>query len=175
MTRSALLGLAALTFGVVACARETPDRAVTARLDSLFSEWQRQDSPGCGLGVSRNGRIVYERGYGMADVERRVSIGADSVFPLASLSKPFTAMSILLLAQQKRLSLDDEVRHYVPEWRYREHPITIRQLLTHTGGLRDVFLLEQLASPVSPRGDVNEKLLGLLAQQRGTNFVPGTE
>lgn len=175
MTRWALLWLAALTVGVGACAREMHNPADTARLDSIFAEWNRPDSPGCGVGVSRDGRVVYERGYGMADIERRVPIGADSVFPLASLSKPFTAMSILLLAQQKRLSLDDEVRHYVPEWRYRQHPITIRQLLTHTGGLRDVFLLEQLASPVSPRGDVNEKLLGLLAQQRGMNFVPGTE
>lgn len=175
MTRSASLWLAALAFGLVACAREMPDPAVAARLDRIFADWNRPDSPGCGLGVSRDGRIVYERGYGMADIERRVPIGPDSVFPLASLSKPFTAMSILLLAQQKRLSLDDEVRQYVPEWSYREHPITIRQLLTHSGGLRDVFLLEQLAVPDPRPGDPNEKLLGLLAKQRGLNFVPGTE
>ena len=175
MTRRALLWLAALAFGVVACARGMSDSAVAARLDRIFADWNRPDSPGCGLGVSREGRIVYERGYGMADIERRVPIGPDSAFPLASLSKPFTAMSILLLAQQGRLSLDDEVRKHVPEWSYREHPVTIRQLLTHTGGLRDVFLLEQLASPDPRPGDPNEKLLGLLAKQRGLNFEPGTE
>jgi hypothetical protein len=87
----------------------------TARVDALFAEWDRDDSPGCALGVYRDGAIVYARGYGMADLERRVPITPRSVFDIGSTSKQFTAASIVLLAQQGTLSLDDDVRRWVPE------------------------------------------------------------
>jgi len=89
--------------------------SVTARVDKLFAQWNRSDSPGCSLGVSRNGAVVYERGYGMANLELGVPITPASVFHVASVSKQFTAMSILLLAQRGQLSLDDEVRKYITE------------------------------------------------------------
>jgi len=81
--------------------------SVAARVDKLFAEWNRSDSPGCSLGVSQNGVLVYERGYGMANLELGVPITPASVFPAASISKQFTAMSILLLAKRGQLSLDD--------------------------------------------------------------------
>lgn len=146
-----------------------------ARVDELFAEWNRRDSPGCSVGVNRNGVSVFERGYGMANLELGVPITPASVFHVASISKPFTAMSILLLVQRGNLSLDDEVWKHVPEWKDRENRVTIRHLLTHTSGLRDVFLLRELAPPVSDSGDMSPSLVALLARQRGLNFSPGRE
>src|SRR5262245_14877995 len=73
--------------------------STAARVDSLFETWNRQDSPGCGVGVSRNGAVTYEHGYGMASLERKAPITTSTVFPLASITKPFTAMSVLLAAE----------------------------------------------------------------------------
>jgi len=154
-----------------------PDTAqsVDASVDKLFAQWKRSDSPGCSLGVSRNGISVFERGYGMASLELGVPITPASVFPAASISKQFTAMSILLLAQRGQLSLDDEVRKYIPEWADHGSPITIRQLLTHTSGLRDAFMLQGLAPPREDGGDPNDAILKILARARGLNFPPGSE
>ncbi len=146
-----------------------------AQVDALFAEWSKPGSPGCSLGVSRAGTTVYERGYGMASLELGVPITPASVFPAASISKSFTAMSIVLLAERGQLSLDDEVRKQFPEWAEREHRVTIRHLLTHTGGLRDVFLLIELAAPVAHGTNTNDALSRILVRQRGLNFAPGDE
>ena len=159
---------------VGACHRSTAASS-NARVDALFAEWNKPDSSGCGVGVSQNGTVVYEHGYGMASLELGVPISPASVFNVASISKQFTAMSIVLLAQQGKLSLDDEVSKYVPGWADREHRITIRHLLAHTAGLRDVFLLIELASPRVDGVNINDALMRILARQRGLNFSPGSE
>lgn len=153
----------------------TPAESVAARVDKLFAKWNSSDSPGCSLGVSQNGVPVYERGYGMANLETGAAITPESVFHVASVSKQFTAMSILLLAQRGQLSLDDEVRKYISEWADHGSRLTIRHLLTHTGGLRDVFLLTELAAPREDGVNRNDALVDLLARQRALNFTPGTE
>jgi CubicO group peptidase (beta-lactamase class C family) len=155
--------------------RRSPVESPNARVDALFAEWNKPDSPGCSVGVSQNGTVVYEHGYGMASLEHGVPITPATVFPVASISKQFTAMSIMLLAQQGKLSLDDEVWKYVPGWADREHGITIRHLLAHTAGLRDVFLLIELASPHVDGVNINDALMRILAHQRGLNFTPGSE
>ena len=149
--------------------------STAARIDRLFAQWSRSDSPGCSLGVSRNGGVVYQRGYGMASLELGVPITPSHVFPAASISKQFTAMSILLLAQRGQLSLDDDVGKHVPDWGDHGSRITIRNLLNHTSGLRDAFLLEGLAPPRGEGGDPNEGILQFLVRARGLNFQPGTE
>ena len=142
------------------------------RVDQLFASWNRPDSPGCGIGVSRNGAVIDERGYGMASLESKVPITSSTVFPLASITKPFTAMSVLLAAERGLLSLDDEVSKYLPEWSSREHRVTIRHLLTHTSGLRDAYLLQGWAPN---NGNSNDALIKILSRQRGLNSVPGAE
>jgi len=151
------------------------DESAGARVDALFAEWNKRDSPGCGVGVSRSGAIVFERGYGMANVERAVPISPSTVFDVASIAKQFTAMSVMLLAERGRLSLDDEIWKHLPEWANRQDRITIRHLLAHTAGLRDVFLLTELAAPPAAGTDMNDRLLSILSHQRGLNFTPGTE
>jgi len=153
----------------------SPAESVTARVDKLFAEWNRSDSPGCSLGVSQNGVVVYERGYGMANLESGVAITPASVFHVCSISKQFTAMSILLLAQRGQLSLDDEVRKYITELPNYESRLTIRHLLNHTSGLRDAFTLLGLAAPREDDVNVNDAIVKALARQRGLNFRPGAE
>src|SRR5260221_1119971 len=100
----------------------------TARVDKLFAEWNKTDSPGCAVGISRNGAIVHEHGYGMANLEWGIPVTADTVFPIASITKSFTAMSVALAAEQGKLALDDEVQKYIPEWQDHADHITIRHL-----------------------------------------------
>jgi CubicO group peptidase (beta-lactamase class C family) len=150
-------------------------RVADAEIDALFAEWNTPDSAGCGVGVNRNGTMVFERGYGMANLEQKIPITPATLFDPASIAKPFTALSVMLLAEQGKLSLDDEVWKHVPEWVNRQDRVTIRHLLAHTAGLRDAFLLIELAPPPAPGVDINEHILRTLAGQRGVNFVPSTE
>lgn len=154
---------------------EQTSDALATRVDQLFAEWDQTNSPGFGLAVSRNGTLVYERGYGMANLELGVPITSASVFPVASISKQFTALCILLLVERGKLSLDDEVKKFISNWSYTERPITIRHLLTHTSGLRDAFSLIGLAAPREDGVAVNDAIAVALARQRGLNFTPGTE
>jgi CubicO group peptidase (beta-lactamase class C family) len=155
----------------VSCA-SSRTASTDARVDPLFATWNRPDSPGCGVGVIRNGAVIYERGYGMASLERKVPITSSTVFHLASITKPFTAMSVLLAAERGLLSLDDDVSKYIADWSNREHRVTIRHLLTHTSGLRDAYLLQGWAPNI---GSSNGAILKILSRQRGPNFTPGTE
>ena len=170
-----VLAFAAMFPAVVAAEPRQEQDASAARIDAIFADWNRPDSPGCGVGVSRNGGFAFERGYGMADVESKIAITPTTVFHIASISKQFTAMSILLLAQRGRLSLDDEVRKHIPDWADQGSRLTIRHLLSHTGGLRDGFLLLELIPPGDEKTDLNEAIVRIVARQRGLNFPPGTE
>src|SRR5262245_66551804 len=106
----------------------SPTSSTTARVDALFAAWNRPDSPGCGVGVSRNGSVIFERGYGMASLERRTPITSSTMFHLASITKSFTAMSVLLAADRGLLSLDDDVSKYVADWSNHEQRVTIGHL-----------------------------------------------
>jgi CubicO group peptidase (beta-lactamase class C family) len=146
-----------------------------SQVDALFAEWNGTDAPGCAVGISRDGAIVYEHGYGMANLERHVPITPDTVFAVASVTKAFTAMSVLLAAERGRLTLDEEVQKYIPDWQDRQDHITIRHLITHTSGIRDAFGLLGWADPKESAGDINEDIVRMLARQRGVNFPPGSE
>ena len=179
MQRRQLIGACALVVTVASSAVGTaPGRSsqadtasIEARVDRLFARWQTSDSPGCSVGVSRGGATVLERGYGRASLELGVPITPESVFHVASVTKPFTAISVLLLARDGRLSLDDDVRRHLPEWA-GSSGVTIRHLLTHTGGLRDAFFLIEMAAPET-RHSMHDQLVGLLARQRGLSEEPG--
>ena len=167
--------IALCTVLLLSACRRFGAESETARVDRLFVDWDRKDTPGCAVGISDNGAIVYEHGYGMANLELGVPITKDTVFAIASITKSFTATSVMLAAQQGKLSLDDEVQKYVPDWQDRDDHVTIRHLLTHTSGLRDAFGLLGWAEPSESAGDQNEAIVGMLARQRGLNFPPGAE
>lgn len=156
--------------------------SVTARVDKLFAQWDKPDSPGCALGVIRDGKLIYERGYGMANVKNKIPMTSKSLIEIGSMDKQFTATSILLLAQKRKLSLDDDIRKYVPEMPVYARTITIRQLLHHTSGIRDIWNLMFLSGmDIDETGGDKAKLtyeqlgLALIARQKATNFPPGDE
>jgi CubicO group peptidase (beta-lactamase class C family) len=167
-----LPGTVVATIVLVACSSQRAAQPPADQIDRLFAKWNTADSPGCSLGVSRNGTTVYQRGYGMANLDLGIAITPASVFDVASISKQFTAMSILLLAGRRQLSLDDEVGRYIQNWRDHRHRITIRHLLTHSSGLRDAFLLQGLAPEIS--GRIDAQIVNVLTRTSGLNFVPGS-
>src|ERR671910_682984 len=107
-----------------------------SKVDGVFARWTRE-TPGCAVGVSRGGKPVLEKAYGMADLEHDVANRPDTIFEAGSVSKQFTAAAILLLVKDGKLSLDDPARKYVPELPHYGAPITLKHLLQHTSGLRD--------------------------------------
>ncbi len=112
-----------------------------ARVDSIFRAFDRTDSPGCALGVYQDGAVRYARGYGMASLEHSVPLSPRSVLDVGSISKQFTAMSMLILEKEGKLSLDDPIRKYFPEMpAYADH-ITWRRALSQTSGLRDLWTM----------------------------------
>lgn len=147
----------------------------SARVDQLFAAWDKPTSPGCALSVMKDDRIVYARGYGMADLDHDLKITPASVFHVASMSKQFTAASILMLTQDGKISLDDPVRKYVPELPDFGVPITLRHLLHHTSGLRDQWDLLTLAGwRYSLDLITDADILAVMSRQKDLNFQPGS-
>ncbi|WP_164020780.1 serine hydrolase domain-containing protein [Pyxidicoccus trucidator] len=145
------------------------------QVDALLAPWSGRDSPGCAVGISRDGALDYARGYGMANLEYDVPITPQSNFHTASISKQFIAFAIGLLAQEGKLSLDDDIRKHLPEMPDHGKTITVAHLIHHTNGLREQGQLLNLAGW---RGDdlyTDADILWVLTRQRGVNFAPGTE
>jgi len=151
------------------------DTTVRARVDRIFAQWDRTDSPGCALGVYHDGGIEYSRGYGMANLELGIALSPQSVFDIGSTSKQFTAMSVMLLARDGKLSLDDDIRKYIPELPDYAKTITIRHILTHTSGIRDYLTLWALAGVDDADLTTDQDALDLLSRQRELNFAPGEQ
>jgi CubicO group peptidase (beta-lactamase class C family) len=145
-----------------------------ARVDQLFQKWANPQTPGASVAVVRDGTLVFAKGYGRANLEYDVPITADTLFEAGSNAKQFTAMSIVLLEQAGKLSLEDEVHKYLPELPNYGQPITIRELLQHTSGVRDSLDLCNLAGWNQSDAITQKQLLDLLFRQRELNFSPGT-
>ena len=144
----------------------------TARVDAVFARFAGH-SPGCALNLIADGKSVYEKGYGYASLELDVPITPRTVFDIGSVSKQFTAMSILLLARDGKLSLDDDIRRYVPALPDLGH-VTIRQLMHHTSGWRDYTDLMALAGWDERDHTTDDDAIEVLRRQRALNFAPGT-
>ncbi len=149
--------------------------SLTDKVDELFAKWDKPGSPGCALGIIKDGQLVYKRGYGMANLEHNIPISSTTVFRIASTSKQFTATCILLLAEQGKLSLDDDIRKYLSEMPEYESPITIRHLIHHTSGIRDYLELMELAGMGDHDYYTNDEAVEMLTRQRELNFKPGDE
>ncbi len=150
------------------------DSASIARIDALFSRWNSKDAPGCAVAVSRNGQAIATRAYGMASLELGVPNSVDSIFEAGSDSKQFTAAATLMLARAGKLSLDDDIRKYVPEMPDYGAPVTIRHLLHHTSGLRDWGSVAAIEGwPRNSRTADNQDMLAIVSRQKELNFAPG--
>ena len=155
----------------VAAQRAVPETAV----DQVFARWGTS-TPGCAVGVAVRGKPVLMKAYGMADLERNVPNTPDTIFESGSVAKQFTAMAIMLLVHDGRLSLDDEVRKHVPELPDYGAALTIRHMLTHTSGLRDWGSVAAIAgAPRTTREYTHAHVLDIAARQQSLNFPPGTQ
>ncbi len=159
------------TIGVDGAAAQADADSLAAQVDQLFAQWDKPDSPGCTCAVMRDGEVVYSRAFGMANLEHDVPLTPQSAFNVGSVSKQFTAASIALLALRGQLSLDDDIRMYVPEMPDFDDTITIRHLVHHTSGIRGFDLRRFSRSS----GSSNVRLLAALSRQRTPDFRPGEE
>jgi CubicO group peptidase (beta-lactamase class C family) len=144
------------------------------RLDALFEPWSQPGTPGVAVAVIQHGKLVFEKGYGLANLEYDIPVTPQTVYHVASVSKQFTAMALVLLEQEGKLSLADDVHKYLPELPDYGHPITLRQLLQHTSGIRDQWQTLGLAGWRLDDVITQKQILGLLFRQKELNFVPGT-
>ncbi len=171
-----VLSITFIWVSTVARAQTTavPAADLTTRVDKLFEKWNRTDSPGCALSVMKDGHVIYKHGYGMANLDHNVTITPSTVFHVASMSKQFAAASIVLLAQQGKLSLDDDVRKFIPELPDFGSRITIRHLIHHTSGLRDQWNLLGLAGwRYSLDLITDDDVMSVVTRQKDLNFKPG--
>ncbi len=151
------------------------DNSDTEKVDRLFAQWNKPDSPGCSLAVIKDGKIVYKQGYGTADLEHEIPISPQTIFHAGSIAKQFTALAVTMLVQKGKLSLDDDIRKFLPEMPNYKTPITVRQLLWHTSGLREQQDLLWLAGWRREDLQTESDILALVARQKELNFNPGEE
>jgi CubicO group peptidase (beta-lactamase class C family) len=144
-----------------------------AKVDAVFKDYGPK-TPGCALGIYLRGTVVYAKGYGMADLNLGVPITAKTMFDIGSTSKQFAAASVILLANEGKLSLSDDVRKLIPELPSYQAPITIDHLLRHTSGLRDYNGLLYLAGHRFEDFTDDADALDVIVRQRALNFAPGS-
>jgi len=145
------------------------------KVDQLFAAWDNIDGPGASVAVMQNGEVIFSNGYGAANLEYGIANSAQTVFHIASISKQFTAFAIVLLAEQRKLSLDEDIRKYLPEMHEFEQVITVRHLIHHTSGLRDQWNLLVMAGWRFDDVITEEQIMKLLYKQEELNFAPGAE
>ncbi len=162
--------IAAACLLVTTAFADMPERL---EIDQVFADYDSTRSPGCSMAVYHEGEIAYARGYGMANLEYGIANRPNTVFRIGSTSKQFTAMAIALLAEQGALSLDDDIHKFFPEMPNYNEPVTVRQLIHHTSGLRDYLTLAWLADWTEAYSV--DEALQLIIRQQELNFPPGTE
>lgn len=148
--------------------------AQVEKIDDIFSSFD-QNGPGCAVGIIQDSQTLFEKGYGLANLDYDQPITPDTVFDIASVSKQFTAMALIMLADEGVVSLDDDVRKYVPEVPDYGTVITLRQLMNHTSGLRDIFMLGTLMGESEKDYFTEDEFLARVARQKAPIFEPGTD
>lgn len=143
------------------------------RINTIFKNYDGIDTPGAVIGIIDHGRLVYKKGYGMANLERRFSNTPDKIYYIASVSKQFTAAAISLLIQKKQLCLEDDIRHYIPDFPDYGKPITISNLLYHTSGIRDYMVLMWLTGRSFEGSFDNQKAMEMIRGQKQLDFTTG--
>jgi D-aminopeptidase len=144
------------------------------RVERLLAPWRCPDGPGVTLGVVLGRDLAVHESAGMASIELGVPIGQQTTFRIASVSKQFTSAAILLLAADGRLSIDDDVRHYIPALPDLRHRITLAHLMHNTSGIRDMLEIMRLGGVDLGQPCEPQDLLDGVCRQRGLNFIPGS-
>jgi CubicO group peptidase (beta-lactamase class C family) len=169
-----MIQIAVVVVVVFATAASAQPAVSEKAVDQIFARWS-QTTPGCAVGVASAGTPLLMKAYGMADLEHEVPNTPETIFESGSIAKQFTAMAILLLQQDGKLSIDDPARKYIPELPDYGVPLTIRHMLTHTSGLRDWGSVAGIAgAPRTSREYTHGHVLDIVSRQKSLNFTPGT-
>ena len=153
----------------------TTHETLEAKIDQLFSEWNRSDSPGAALAIVKDDEIIYKRGYGTANLEYDIPITTTTIFDIASVSKQFAGFAIATLSHEGKFSLDDDIRTYLPDVPDFGSTITIRHLLHHTSGLRDWVQSLVIAGDMMDDVISFKHILKMARHQKALNFEPGAK
>ena len=172
--------VAILALAVGCTSRDDPYAGVetgddNAVVDAVFASWDVPGSPGCALAVAQDGALVYSRGYGYANLDYDIPITPQTVFDVASVTKQFNAACLSMLVLEGKLSLDDNVRKWLPELPEYEWPITLRHMLHHTSGLRDYLNLFPLAGRNDYYPISHPQILAMMSRQRALISPPGDQ
>jgi CubicO group peptidase (beta-lactamase class C family) len=153
-------------------AQPLPDSTIK-KIDHLFAKWNSSGSPGCTVGIVRNDSLIFSKGYGMANLEYGIPNEPQTLYHMASVSKQFTAFSIIILARQGKLNLDDDVHKWLPWFPDLKEKITIQNLLNHTSGIRDQWQLLAIAGTRLEDVITQDQIIKILSKQQALNFKPG--
>ncbi|HEY2583200.1 MAG TPA: serine hydrolase domain-containing protein, partial [Mucilaginibacter sp.] len=170
-----IAGLLVFTIANTSIFAQPLSASTIKKIDGLFQQWNSTSSPGCTIGIVRNDSLIFANGYGMSNLEYGVINTPETIFHMASVSKQFTAYSIVLLASQGKLSLDDDIRKYLPWFPDLKVKITIRNLLNHTSGIRDQWQLLAISGTRLDDVITQEQIIKILSKQTALNFQPGDE
>ncbi|NND08854.1 MAG: beta-lactamase family protein [Saprospiraceae bacterium] len=143
------------------------------QIDAIFKEVNRTDMPGCALAIVQEGTTVYEKGYGMADLERHVAITPQTVFYAGSVSKQFVASCVLLLAEDGKINLADPIGKYFPDFPGYGSAITIQHLIHHTSGIKDYFDIFEDRGHNYLNQIAQEEVYRLIIEENALQFPPG--
>jgi CubicO group peptidase (beta-lactamase class C family) len=146
---------------------------IIKKINALFERWDNPQSPGCVVGIVRNDSLIFSKGYGSANLEYTISNSPETIYHLASVSKQFTAYSIILLAKEGKLNLDDDIHKYLKWFPDLKHKITIRNLLNHTSGIRDQWQLLGISGTRLDDVITQDQIIKILSKQQALNFNPG--
>jgi CubicO group peptidase (beta-lactamase class C family) len=179
----AILRLTAACLALVILCVSVQAQTLTGRLKALLNDFKEKNAPGLAAMLIRNGRIEYRRTFGFADLAARAPITPDTQFLLASITKQFTAMAIMILAERHKLQFDDTLAKFCPEFPAYAHAITLRNLLNHTSGLPEYDDLlgvtsydsyfRSSKSPPAAHEFTSAEILRLLSRQAKLRFAPG--
>lgn len=150
------------------------DLGTSNRIDGVFSAWNRSDAPGGVVGVVKDGKLVYAKGFGMANLDYRIPLTSKSVTDIGSVTKHFVSTALLMLEDEGKLSLDDPASKYLPELPANSLALTLRQFLTHTSGIRDYLTCMALSGWQMGDPLREEAALEMISRQQALNFPPGT-
>ena len=145
------------------------------KVDAIFENYTSPNTPGCAIALVKDGEIIYEKGYGTSNLEYGIPITPTSIFHVASISKQFTAAAIIMLSIEGKLSLNEDIRKYLPEVPDFGHVITFNHLIHHTSGMRDQWDLQELAGWRDGDLITEDDVLEMLHRQVALNFIPGSE
>ena len=145
-----------------------------AAIDRVFADWNRADRPGLSVGIVCDGKPIYTRSFGLANVEHQAPNTPETLFNIASVTKQFTALTVLLLAEDGVIRLGDPIRRYIPELPDYDPPVLIRHCLYHTSGLTDWIEALELAGPAYDYCTTHRALRTIAAFDE-TMFPAGSE